>query len=108
MDFCCHLVTQSRSTLLQPMDCSLPGFSVHGISQARINGVGCQFLLQGLNPHFLAWQTSFLPLTAMREALLLWTSRPLITVKQVIFIVPKKHTLPQAACHDYRLLGARG
>ena len=27
---------QSRPTLCDPMDCSLPGFSVHGILQARI------------------------------------------------------------------------
>ena len=30
------LVTQCVLTLCDPMDCSLPGFSVHGISQARI------------------------------------------------------------------------
>ena len=30
------LVTQSCPTLCDLMDCSLPGFSVHGISQARI------------------------------------------------------------------------
>ena len=30
------LVTQSCLTLCDPMDCSLPGFSVHGIFQARI------------------------------------------------------------------------
>ena len=29
-------VTQSCPTLCDPMDCSLPGFSVHGIFQARI------------------------------------------------------------------------
>ena len=29
-------VTQSCLTLCDPMDCSLPGSSVHGISQARI------------------------------------------------------------------------
>ena len=28
-------VTQSCLTLSDPMDCSLPGFSVHGIFQAR-------------------------------------------------------------------------
>ena len=28
--------TQSCSTLRDPMDCSLPGFSVHGILQARV------------------------------------------------------------------------
>ena len=30
------LVTQSCPTLGDPMDCSLPGSSVHGILQARI------------------------------------------------------------------------
>ena len=34
MDAC--LVTQTCSTLCNPMDCSLPGSSVHGILQARI------------------------------------------------------------------------
>ena len=29
-------VTQSCLTLSDPMDCSLPGFSVHGIFQARV------------------------------------------------------------------------
>ena len=30
------LVTQSCLTLCDPMDCSPPGYSVHGILQARI------------------------------------------------------------------------
>ena len=33
---CCCLVAQSCLTLCNPMDCSPPCFSVHGISQARI------------------------------------------------------------------------
>ena len=36
MEYCCCLVTKSCLTLCDPMDCSPPGFSVHGISQARI------------------------------------------------------------------------
>ena len=42
-----------------PMDCPLPGFSVHEISQVRNTGVGCHaflqgiFLTQGSNPSFL-------------------------------------------------------
>ena len=32
----CVLVTQSCSTLCDPLDCSLPGPSAHGILQARI------------------------------------------------------------------------
>ena len=33
---CCCLVAKPCPTLCDPMDCSLPGSSVHGISQARI------------------------------------------------------------------------
>ena len=32
----CAKLLQSCPTLSDPMDCSLPGFSVHGILQARI------------------------------------------------------------------------
>ena len=46
---------QLYPTLWDPMDCSLPGSSVHGIFQARINGVGCQSLLQGI---FLTQESS--------------------------------------------------
>ena len=58
-------------TLWDPVGCSLPGSSVHGILQARIlewfampslQGI---FLIQGLNQHFLGllhWQVSSLPL----------------------------------------------
>ena len=35
-DFVCVLVAQSCSTLCNPMDCSIPGSSVHEIVQARI------------------------------------------------------------------------
>ena len=51
-------VTQSCPTLCDPVDCSLPGSSVHGILQARIlEGVAISFSRgssrgssQGLNP----------------------------------------------------------
>ena len=38
---------QSCLTLCDPVDCSPPGSSVHGILQAD-TGVGCHFLLQGI------------------------------------------------------------
>ena len=41
------LVTQSCLTLCNPMDYSLPGFSVHGDSPGKNTEVGCHFLLQG-------------------------------------------------------------
>ena len=43
------LVTQSCPTLCDPMDCSPPGSSVHGILQARMME-SCHALLQGIFP----------------------------------------------------------
>ena len=40
----------SHVWLCDPMDCSLPGSSVHRILQARYTRVGCHFLLQGIFP----------------------------------------------------------
>ena len=42
--------TQSCPTLWDPMDCSPPGFSVHGDSPGNNTGVGCCVLLQGIFP----------------------------------------------------------
>ena len=42
------LVAQSRPTLWDPIDYSQQGSSVPEIFQAKHNGVGCQFLLQGI------------------------------------------------------------
>ena len=44
------LVTQSCPTLCNPMDCSPPGFSVHGDSPGKNTEVGCHALLQGIFP----------------------------------------------------------
>ena len=43
-------VSQSCPTLCNAIDCSLPGSSVHGISQAGILELACHFLLQGNLP----------------------------------------------------------
>ena len=48
IQICSRENAQSCLSLCGPMDCSLPATSVHGISQARITGVGCHFLLQDL------------------------------------------------------------
>ena len=59
---CCCIVAKSCPTLCNPMDCSLPGSSVHGISQARIlEWVNISssreiFPTQGSNSHLLHWQ----------------------------------------------------
>ena len=44
------LVAQSCPTVCDPMDCSLPGFSVHGDSPGKNAGVDCNSLLQGIFP----------------------------------------------------------
>ena len=67
------LVTQSCLTLYNPMDCSLPGCSVHWDSLGKNTGVSCCALLQGifptwgLNPYLLCvlhWQMGSLPLAS--------------------------------------------
>ena len=66
----CVKVAQSWLTLCDPMDCTLPGFSAHGILQARILEWVCHFLFQGIFPtqgsnpnllHLLHWQADSLP-----------------------------------------------
>ena len=58
---------QSCPTLFNPMDCSPPGSSVHGILQARILELVVRALLQGIfltqgsNPPLLYWQVDSLP-----------------------------------------------
>ena len=47
---CVCLVTPSRPTLRDPMDCSSPGSSVHGESPSKNTRVGCHALLQGIFP----------------------------------------------------------
>ena len=44
------LVAQSCLTLCDPMDCTLPGSSVHGDSSGKNTGMSCHALLQGIFP----------------------------------------------------------
>ena len=43
-----YVFPQSCLTLCEPVECSLPGSSVHGIFWARNTGMDCHFLLQGI------------------------------------------------------------
>ena len=67
-------VTQLHLTLCDPMDYSLPDFSVHGDSPGKNTGVGCHALLQGifptqvLNPGLLYCRW-FFTIWAIRETL---------------------------------------
>ena len=67
---CVCLVTQLCPTICNPMDCDLPGSSIHGISPGKNTGVSCHFVLQGIFPTqglnlcllcLLHWQTDSLP-----------------------------------------------
>ena len=64
---CVCLHVQSCLTLCDPMDCSLPGSSVHGTLQARkleqfaISSFG-DLTTWGLNLHLLHWQANSSPL----------------------------------------------
>ena len=44
------LVAQLCPTLCDPVDCGLPGFSVHGDAPGKNTGVGCYAFLQGIFP----------------------------------------------------------
>ena len=61
---CTCSVAHSCLTFCDLMDCSPPGFSVHGISQARIlEWVAISFSRGSLNPCLLHWQADSLPLS---------------------------------------------
>ena len=79
---CVRSVAQSCSPLCDPMDCSLPGSSVHEYSPGKNTGVGCHFLLQGIfltqgsNSYLrwlLHWQVDSLPLH--------YLGRPTLSIK---------------------------
>ena len=75
LSLCVHAKSlQACLTLCIPMDCSPPGFSIHGILQARILewvAMGI-FLMQGSNLcllRLLRWQVGSLPLVPPVESL---------------------------------------
>ena len=65
------LVTQLCLTLCEPMDCSLPGSSVHGNSPGKNTEVGCHALLQGI----FQTQGSNLDIPHCRQILYHWATR---------------------------------
>ena len=69
----CVLVTQSCLTLYNPVDCSLPGSSVHGIFQARIlEWVAISYSRGSFQPRDRTWvsciASRFCKVWATREA----------------------------------------
>ena len=76
---------QSCLTLCKPMYCSLPGFSVHGISQAKILEWVSISLLQGI---FLTWEGRYFTTEPPRMPSRVWQIYE--DLKDVIFVI-KKH-----------------
>ena len=83
--------TQSCPTLCEPLACSSPGSSFHGIVQARNTRVGCHFLLQGDLPtqgpnlcllHLLHWQADSLPAELSGKSIL-WLLLPLLLLSHI-------------------------
>ena len=68
--FCYCLVSQSYPTLCDPMDCSLPGFSVHGILQARI----LEWVASSFSRGIFLIQGSSLGLLYCRQILYCWAT----------------------------------
>ena len=54
----CVLVSWSRLTLSDPMDCSPPGSSVHGTSQARVLEWKCMHMLTTISTNVIMWTTN--------------------------------------------------
>ena len=87
---CCCVPARLCPALWDPMRCSSPGFSVHGIFPGKNIGVGCYFLFQGIfpaqgwNPASVASPTlagGFFTNCATWEALNLWLSSPKMPFK---------------------------
>ena len=70
-------VAQSCPTLSDPMDCSLPDSSVHGIFQARVLEWGA-IAFSNLIPAYSGWQDMVIPMNLMEI-----THCPTLTVKWV-------------------------
>ena len=67
-------VAQSCPTLCNPMDCSLPGSSVHGFLQTRTLELGSRSLLQGIFPIQVSCNAGrFFTIWATREAQEYWS-----------------------------------
>ena len=65
----CDRGAQIYIALSDPMDCSLPGSSIHGIFQARVNFYPEHWLL--VMPHLVHFHRRVIPSTLLHGALLI-------------------------------------
>ena len=68
------LVAQSCPILCNPIDCSLPGPSVHGDSPGQNTGISCHALLQGMFPT-QGLNLKLMQLLHCRKVLYCWATR---------------------------------
>ena len=92
-------VTQSCLTLCNPMDCSLPGSSVHGILQARI--LEWVTISSPRGSFQQGWKLSLLPLWRCRRVLYCWASEEVQQGQQTTCIFSWRccNKLPQTEWH---------
>ena len=88
---------QSCLTLCDPMDCSLPGSSVHGILPSKNTEVDCHALLQGIFPTqglnlgllcLLHWHLGSLPLAPPGKLLELYLTPIFRQISDALSIIP--------------------
>ena len=116
---CCAVLSLvlSHVWLCDPMDCSLPGSSVHGDSPDKNTGVGCRALLQGIfptqgsNPHCRppTLQVNSLPSEPWELLGLKFTGHHLLSINSSLFYlqileVTVKECLCQQIKHSSNLL----
>ena len=98
---CTHSATQLYLTLCNPMGCSSPGSSAHGVSQAIIwkriatSSFRGSSLTQGLKLHLLYWQADSSPL--LQRGLLIKHLREFLWVVKACSIL---RNIPQAQESD--------
>ena len=84
------LVTQSYPNLCNPMDCSSPGSSIHGILQARIlEWFAISFSRGSSRPRYQTW-VSCIP----GRFFTIWTTReaPLLVLKSILYFLIRHNT----------------
>ena len=77
---CSWLVGKSYPTLCEPMNCSLPGSSVRGLSQARILEWVAISSSRRSNPCFKHWHVDSSPLSHREASVPTWVTNPFFQI----------------------------
>ena len=78
-------VAQSRPTLCEPMDCSLRGSSIHGISQARIlEWVAISFSRESSQPRDRSWVSHI-----VGRCFTIWAAWETVTISLLLLLLSR-------------------